>query len=244
MNWNKLIVAMTMGIAAPVLAGASEAHALIVKSPPMAWGDAPAVAVIGQHLRRHAPFLEPFSSLPAVVWRNDITQECHIDLLTENAFLLNLGLEDNALITTRGGNDPVAMAGGLFETTTFCGFEIAPLNYNGHFLDIFTAGGNDVIESGRGDTFCMGDSGTDKLESFTPIGRMIGGLGNDFIGGISAVATDWLQGDDDNDCLHDSGNNFAVFDCGPGTDLFWIANTPPNQTCETPRSIRCFPPGG
>jgi hypothetical protein len=229
MKWQRLVVAGAIGVVLPVFAGSLEAHAGRLATPPE-WEDAPTTIAIGQ--------AQNLGGRTVVVFKNESSEECLI-----HQFDGDRGLTDDYFLETRGGIDQVAVVGGLFDQTTFCAVDLTPLIYNNRKFDFYLGAGNDVMESGRGEGWCHGEAGGDKLESFAAFGRMLGGDGPDIIGGISALATDWLQGDDGDDCLHDSGNNTLLFDCGPGTDRYWDQNTPV-PTCEMPQPLRCFPPAG
>ena len=133
---------------------------------------------------------------------------------------------------------------------------MTPLNYNGNTLVVYGQGGVDHLHGGNGADRLYGGIDPDNLSDETsgwgsnPIYPAVlwGESGPDRLFGSQASGT-WMLGGDGDDGLRDRGGsgdvlmgeggneccmfdtNFAVLDCGSGTDRRGIL--PPGMSCET-----------
>jgi Ca2+-binding RTX toxin-like protein len=170
----------------------------------------------------------------AVVWKRRSDGAC-----ASTTFGNSAGLSDNFLVVTSSGNDDVRILSGS-SISSFCGFNLKGLVYNGHFWDLAGGGGNDTLRAGNGDTWIFGEDGDDRI-FFAGFGNLFGGNGNDtLVAGSSVFTAEGLFGDSGNDCLEDRNHASGAFDCGPGTDRFSTAfGVPMQSNCETPISTVC-----
>jgi hypothetical protein len=178
----------------------SDARAEIIISSP--WGSSTGFTA----------FVGMSGGVAKVVFQNHLTSACSSTTIGTAS-----GLNNDYLIV--GGNDTDFLigVGGLASLYTVCGTSITPLAYNGHFLDMDGGSNTDLVFPGTGDSFGYGSDGDDLMQTFSPIGIILGGNGADDMYGTSAVTTDAIYGEGGDDCLTDDGNAHSTFDCGGQT---------------------------
>jgi Ca2+-binding RTX toxin-like protein len=195
-------------------------------SPPAGFGGHAVTALIVH---------DPYGSGEWVYWQDKVTSSCDYTFLSKAP--MDAGLTTDYVIHGSSGNDFIEVASG---STSFCGYPVDPLKYNGHWLDIhgedgddqllagsaglsdlFGGNGNDVIISGRPDVIATGDAGNDSID--------VGGSGH---------GAD-VQGNDGNDCIMiDSTTSPYSVSCGAGTDTWKGPGTRPSD-CESTFTSGC-----
>jgi hypothetical protein len=169
-----------------------------------------------------------------VFWRRISDGACQ-----SNAIGTASGLADDYDIVGGSGNDDMRILSS--NGGSFCNFPIAALIYNGHYLDLHGAGGNDHMSSANGDTWLFGDDGNDRM-FFAGFGNMYGGNGNDSLVADSSVfSSEGLFGEAGADCLEDASGAAATVDCGAGSDTVSTAFGPLFNAvnCETTTPNAC-----
>jgi hypothetical protein len=98
-----------------------------------------------------------------------------------------------------------------------CGITFtAPISYGGHFIDFYGSRGNDTIYSFlSGDTWVLGEDGSDVVVTYNPTGLISGGADNDLVYAVGSGSGENVLGDGGDDCLMDSSSAAYNFDCGP-----------------------------
>jgi hypothetical protein len=163
-----------------------------------------------------------------VIWRNQLTQECATTVLGGAS-----GLDRAYNIATSETNDGVWKPTDGWSTGHCGGIRGGPLNYNGHYLDVYMAGGNDQASIGPGDTYVLGESGNDDISSSDPNALLAGGEGDDSLDAGGSGFFQSLYGEGGNDCLSDRNSAASVFDCGAGWDRY--TGNPSNAiNCDEP----------
>jgi hypothetical protein len=113
------------------------------------------------------------------------------------------GAYSDLMIATTGGHGACGI--------TFSG----PISYGGHFLDLYGSGSNDTIYSFlSGDTWVLGENGSDLVLTYNPTGLISGGPDNDAVFSVSSGSGENVLGDDGDDCLNDFNAAAYNFDCG------------------------------
>jgi Ca2+-binding RTX toxin-like protein len=205
---------MALGALAALTTGVKTAEATLLQSP---YGFNAAVNVtIGSSNGRQI-----------VLWEKIGTTECTTTVLGTT------GLNDNYTIQASSMNDFVWLPAGGWGLGACGGVSGGALNYAGHYLDVDGWQGNDGIGGGAGDTWLLGYTGNDRLETWSPIGHVLGEAGDDTLSARGSGTSQYLQGGDGNDCLQDENAAALVFDCGAGTDSRVSGWTPPGSvSCE------------
>jgi hypothetical protein len=202
-KWKLLAAALGIFVVHAV-AGAGKAHAQSTIGPPPEWGSAAVNVYVGN-----------IGTSPWAIFFNQSTGQC------DNRKLGNeVGLITNYFIQGNSGNDFLIVVGGLGTRFDVCGLSLTTLNFNGHFLDVQGLGGDDFVFNGLDDSFGWGGENNDTVQTFSAIGRALGGNGNDRVFGTSSVSTDRLFGEAGFDCLSDPGNAHEIFNCGSEADFY------------------------
>jgi hypothetical protein len=194
------------GAAILVAATADDAHALLAVNP---FGDAAVIAYVNH---------DPVGNDDWVNWKNKSTGACAF------TFLGYGGL--NSYVEVRGGDGDDTLIVVTNSGGTFCGYQMAPPNYNGYPLNMNGWGGNDQMSSGFGRTILQGSAGNDTISTQISWLTQSGEDGNDSLmvssnairvgGGLGA-----LVGGDGNDCLMIPTNiTNMIGDCGSGFDSY------------------------
>lgn len=130
------------------------------------------------------------------------------------------GLDDDYWFWGGSGSDTFIQ---IQFSVPACGYTVAPLRYNGYYIDIHGASGSDWVKPpiSGGDTWTFGDGHKDEVRSSSYAGsKAEGGGGDDWLWG-SSTDTERLYGGDGNDifCESSSGSTHAaVISGGAGTD--------------------------
>lgn len=215
-----LSIAVTTGVSGSALAYD------VIDNP---YGNSATIIVIATRTNHDGPVY------PMAVFQRQSDGECtHFQLGTAQ------GLNQEYLINSGNGNDIITepkSAGSISCTNTGFGtiwgtIPVSPLLYNGNVLDVDARGGDDTIACLNGDTYCWGGDQNDVMLNYSAIGRLHGGDGNDRLLGSSAISSDWLQGDEHNDCLDDPGDSHSKFDCGNGSDSYISPGGTGRISCE------------
>jgi hypothetical protein len=142
----------------------------------------------------------------------------------------------SADVEVHGGNNDDTIVVVVAPTLTPCGL-MRTLNQNGRNLTALGGDGNDSLRGGVAvGTVLCGQSGNDIVDITADFGVASGGSGDDFVSGISPLATrEALLGESGDDCLYDANLLDSVLSGGPGHDVSplyvpWIG---------MPASVRC-----
>jgi Ca2+-binding RTX toxin-like protein len=214
-KWKLLAAALGIFVVHAVASAGNAQAQVIIQSP---WGAGVGInAYVGMS-----------GGVAKAVLVNRSTSACAFSILGTSA-----GLTNNFEIFGTSTTDFLIVVGGLAPRYDVCGTSVFPLVYNGHFLDVNGAGGDDFVFNGTGDSYALGGDGNDTVETFSGIGIGSGGNGNDRVFGTSAVSNDRLFGDAGDDCLQDFGNTAATFDCGTQTvHDFYVSPATGTVSCE------------
>jgi hypothetical protein len=151
------------------------------------------------------------------------------------------GLTDDIQVHGGGGVDALHIISGQ---TTCPGWNLGPLSYNGHYLDLYGDGGDDEVlnSQGTGDTHLHGGDGNDLLDVLFLTGSLFGEGGDDKLYSHGTFSNEVFFGGAGNDCIQDNSGAAAVIDCGSGSDK--IVRTasgvvPANVNCESISNNSC-----
>jgi Ca2+-binding RTX toxin-like protein len=219
----KTILFLTVCDSVLSVVGSGSAHALTRVVSPFA--DASVHAEIGMNAQ---------GPVTLVVWQRKYDGACRTTVIGNG-----LGLNDDYQIVGGNGHDSMYAVTPDGSGGTFCGFWMAGLAYNGHFLDLAGGAGNDSLAAESGDTWLWGDDGNDTL-FFTGGGQLLGGNGNDrLISAGSGFSAEGLAGGPGSDCLEDYSGAAWIFDCGTGTDTYSTLRPSMPNNCEMPFAGHC-----
>jgi hypothetical protein len=212
------VMILALGAAAALTASAGRAAAQTTITSP--FGNDPTRVIIGS-----------LAGQQVVLWRSLFSNQCATTVLG------NTGLDGPYEIHTGPNTDNVLIPDGSWSTLSCGGLSGGPLNYDGHFLDVYLGSGNDSATAGSGDTYVIAGAGNDTVSSLNPMAALYGDDGDDKLWTRGSGTFQSLFGDAGNDCLQDD-NSSAFFDCGTGTDSH--AGAPFDAvSCEVPVAS-CF----
>ncbi|GAB4109998.1 MAG: hypothetical protein OHK0013_45790 [Sandaracinaceae bacterium] len=173
---------------------------------------------------------------PAVCWRDDSTASENLVPLRTTA--TSGPMNQNVVLNALGGADSIDFAASSNPAPAACDCGIGgnweKIQFDGYYFDVNLGDGTDLINGPRdpGDSWLSGDAGADELYSWSSIGRLYGGAGDDELVMSASGSAVQLYGQSDNDCLQ-AGAVYGVLDCGSGTDRRYSGNTSPSPvSCE------------
>ncbi|MCA9553596.1 MAG: hypothetical protein KC933_26390 [Myxococcales bacterium] len=155
------------------------------------------------------------------------------------------GLSSDGEVIGSAGNDQLRMVTSTLILDTWasdCVGTWSPLEYNGHYFDLYGGDGDDTLYGGLGDTYLLGGDGDDILVVSSPIGRAYGQAGNDRLTGPGAAQGYWLDGGPGDDCIEAAGGTWASLACGADTDRYYdpdASSLPFPADCETRIHVLC-----